>query len=460
MATSSVPPPGRVRRAGTLLLLAFVATAGGVLAARAIPARASVAPRSVASDEVLAHYRGTPGTRRVSVPAGGSVAGTLTRLRSDSAVGYARPDYLVRAADAGFWPNDPGPGGRGHWYRDQWNLLPPTRVVGGIGMPGGWQRLVADGRPGAKGVTVAVLDTGVAYRNKGRRFRRDPDLPRTRHFVHPKDLVGGDRLPLDRQGHGTHVASTIAQATDNGLGLTGIAYGVKVMPIRVLNRHEVGKGSDVARGIRFATAHGADVINLSLDFKPDVTHCDQIVSVCHAIQHAIHKGVTVVAAAGNDGMSRASYPAAAEGVIAVGASTYRGCDADYSNYGKRTDLVAPGGGRDKTPEVTGDASCSPNAQGYEIRQYSLLPGPAKHGNFRKFGITGLEGTSMSAAHVSGVAATVIASRVCGKHPSPRRVARRLKSTAVDRGAPGRDDLYGDGLLDASRAISPRTPCGR
>lgn len=438
-------------------MLAFLTVAGGMLAARAIPARASVAPHSVASDEVLVHYRGERGEQRVSVPAGRSVAAALSMLRSDPAVGYARPDYLVHAAR--FWPDDPGPGGRGHWYRDQWNFLSPTRVSGGIGMPGGWQRLIADGHPGAKGVTVAVLDTGVAYRKRGRRFRRDPDLPPTRRFVHPKDLVDGDQLPLDRQGHGTHVASTIAQATDNGLGLTGIAYGVKVMPIRVLDRNEVGKGSDVARGIRFAAAHGADVINLSLDFKPDVRHCEQIVSVCDAIQHAIHEGVIVVAAAGNDDLSRADYPAAAHGVVAVGASTYRGCDADYSNYGGELDLVAPGGGQDKTPAATGDASCRPNAQGYEIRQYSLLPRAAKHGNFRKFGIVGLEGTSMSAAHVSGVAAAVIASRVCGRRPSPRRVARRLKTTAVDRGAPGRDDLYGYGLLDASRAVSPRTPCG-
>jgi serine protease len=456
MVTSSVLPSRRARRAGTFLL-AFLAVAGGVLAARAVPARAAFAPRSVASDEVLVHYRGEPGERRVGVPAGRSVAGALSSLRGDPEVGYARPDYLVHAAQ--FWPNDPGPGGRGHWYRDQWNFLSPIRGIGGIGMPGAWQRLIAEGRAGAKGVTVAVLDTGVAYRNKGRRFRRDPDLPSSRHFVHPRDLVDGDQLPLDRQGHGTHVASTIAQATDNGLGLTGIAYRVKVMPIRVLNRHEVGKGSDVARGIRFATAHGADVINLSLDFNPDVKHCEQIVSVCDAIQHAIHEGVTVVAAAGNGDASRAFYPAAARGVIAVGASTYRGCDADYSNYGRGLDLVAPGGGQDKPPGATSDASCRPNAPGYEIRQYSLLPRAAKRDNFRKFGITGLEGTSMSAAHVSGVAATVIASRVCGKHPSPTRLAHRLKSTAVDRGASGHDEVYGDGLLDATRAISPRAPCG-
>lgn len=457
MVTSLFLSSSRASRAGAIRLLALLPLAAGILAAGAAPASAA-SPPSVASDDVLVHYRGNPGEQQVNVPTGQSVAGALATLRDDPSVAYARPDYLVHAA--GFSPDDPGSDASGHWYRDQWNFLSPTRVLGGAGIPGGWQRLIADGHPGGRGVgvTVAVLDTGVAYRDKGHRYRRDPDLPPIKRFVHPKDFVDNDRLPLDREGHGTHVASTIAQATNNGLGLTGIAYGVRVMPIRVLNRHEEGKGSDVARGIQFATDHGADIINLSLDFKPDVRHCDQIVSVCHAIQHAIHKGVTVVAAAGNDDMSRVTYPAAAKGVIGVGASTYRGCDADYSNYGHGLDLVAPGGGQDRTASTTGDLACHPGAQGYEIRQYSLEPKAAKRGNFRKFGIIGLQGTSMSSAHVSGVAALVIASHVCGRHPSPRRVARRLKHTAVDSGPPGRDSFFGDGLLDATRAISPRAAC--
>jgi len=392
----------------------------------------------------------------VKVAADESVARALTRLRSDPAVGYAHPDYLVRAAR--FRPDDPGTDGRGGWIRDQWNFLSPTRVAGGIGTPGGWQRLISDRHPGGKGVTVAVLDTGVAYRNKGHGYRRDPDLPSTKRFVHPKDFVGDDRVPLDIEGHGTHVTSTIAQSTDNGLGLTGVAYGVKVMPIRVLDRHETGKGSDVARGIQFATEHGADVINLSLDFKPTVQHCEQIVNVCHAIQHANHEGVTIVAAAGNDDMSSVSYPAAAKGVIATGATTYRGCLAEYSNYGELLDLVAPGGGKDKGVDVTGDGACRPSAQGYEVRQYSLDPQAAAEGNYRSFGIVGLEGTSMASAHVSGVAALIIASGICGNHPSPRRIAHRLKETAIERGEPGTDNLYGDGLLDAARATNQRTRC--
>jgi serine protease len=426
----------------------------GLLASQA--AHASADTQAFSRAEVLVHYRGDRGERSVDVPAGQSVRGALSDLRSEPAVGYAHPDYLVHAA--AFTPNDPGSPGPGNWSRDQWNFLSQRQVAGGIWVVPAWQRLISAGHPGGRGVTVAVLDTGVAYRAKGRRYRRDPDLPGSGRFVHPKDFVGNDDIPLDPDGHGTHIASTIAQSTDNGRGLTGIAYGVNVMPIRVLNQHERGKGSKVARGIRFATTHGADVINLSLDFKPSIRHCDQIVSVCQAIQRAIHERVTVVAAVGNNGTSRVLYPAAAKGVIAVGASTYRGCAAAYSNYGPRLDLLAPGGGQDKTAGVTGDSACQPQLPGYEIRQYSLLPDAADHGNYRRFGIVGMEGTSMASAHVAGVAGLVLASGVCGRHPYPKRIARVLRDTAVDRGVPGKDAVYGAGLLDATAATNPAIHC--
>jgi serine protease len=430
---------------------------GGLLAAWATPARADSAAGPFASGHVLVHYRGHPGEQRVNVPPSESVGDAVRTLRRKPSVGYANPDYLVHAA-AGFSPNDPGGDGRGQWIQDQWNFLSPTRVPGGIGVPGSWQRLINAGRPGGRGVTVAVLDTGVAYRNKGHRFRRDPDLPRTKRFVHPRDYVDHDRVPLDRDGHGTHVTSTIVQSTDNGLGLTGIAYGVRIMPIRVLNRQESGTGSNVARGIRFARRHGADIINLSLEFKPTVKHCDQVVRVCKAIRRAINHGVTVVAAAGNQDEPRVALPAGARGVIAAGASTYRGCAADYSDYGSKLDLVAPGGGADKPATLTMDGRCRPNATGYEIRQYSLRPDAADAGNYRKFGIVGMQGTSMASAHVSGVAAMVTAAGVCGRNPDPSTIAHRLEHSTVDRGARGRDDLYGYGLLDAARAVNPKRPC--
>jgi serine protease len=292
-----------------------------------------------------------------------------------------------------------------------------------------------------------VLDTGVAYRRKGRRFRRDPDLPPTRRFVYPKDYVGADRTPLDEDGHGTHVTSTIAQSTNNQFGLTGISYGVDVMPVRVLDRHERGRGRNVARGIRYAVRHGADVINLSLEFKPEVTMCAQIVSVCEAIQRATHRGVVVVAAAGNRQSPKVAYPARAPGAIAVGATTYRSCLARYSDYGRGLDLVAPGGGADTTLGTTGNYACDPLRPRYAIRQFSLKPRAAARGVFRKFGVVGLHGTSMSAAHVSGVAAML---RALGYPPD--RVESRLDRCARQVGEPR---FYGAGLLNAGAATASR-----
>jgi serine protease len=424
----------------------------------ALPAASASAASSspFARDEVLVHYRGDPGAKRVSVPAGDSVDTTLSKLRRDPAVGYAQPDYLVKAA--AFSPNDPGSPGPGGWARDQWNFLSPGTVTGGISIPAAWRQLIHDGHPGGKGVTVAVVDSGVAYRDKGRRYRKDPDLPATRRFVHPKDLIDGDHIPLDREGHGTHVTSTIVQSTNNRFGLTGIAYGVKIMPIRVLNRQDTGKGSDVARGVRYATRHGADIINLSLEFEPDVRHCSQVKVVCDAIQAATDQGVLVVASAGNHDNSHVAYPAAAPGALAVGATTYRGCDADYSDYGADLDLVAPGGGADRTVAQTHDRACRPRALGYEIRQYSLLPSATRRGNYRKFGIVGHRGTSMAAAHVSGVAALVLADGLCGTSPTPDALTQRLEATAIDRGLRGRDDFYGHGLVNAAFATNPALPC--
>ena len=410
-----------------------VALAGSLVGSQA--ATASAAAPAYARDEVLVQYRGDAGERRVDVPAGESVKTALSKLRSKRAVRYAHPDYLVRAA--AYSPNDPGSDGAGSWYSDQWNFLSPRLAPGGISVPAAWERLIRDGHPGGESVTVAVVDSGVAYRNEGHRYRRDPDLPSARRFVHPEDLIDGDKVPLDRDGHGTHVTSTIVQSTDNGIGLTGIAYGATIMPIRVLDRKDIGTGSDVAKAITYATRHGADIINLSLEFEPVVRACRQIQIVCDAIAEATARGTAVIASAGNHDEARVAYPAAAPGAIAVGAATYRGCAASYSDYGGDLDLVAPGGGVDKPAAQTQDRSCEPGAPGYEIRQYSLLPKATDNGNYRRFTIVGHHGTSMAAAHVSGVAALILAEGVCGSSPAPSVLAQRLERTAVDRGAHGR-----------------------
>jgi serine protease len=434
------------------LALSFVLGLTGLVLAAPL-ARADRAP--YLQREVLVRYQGQRGERELKLPDGVSVPDALRSLRENPKVAYANPNYLVRAAGGCGFPDDRGSSGKcGHWTDDQWNFLGGT--PGGVDAPGAWQHLFTAGAPGGRGVKVALLDTGVAYRKKGHRFRKDPDLPGIRRFVNPKDFVDDDRLPLDEDGHGTHVASTIIQSTNNRKGLTGLAYGVKEMPIRVLGKHETGTGSDVARGIRFAVHHGADVINLSLEFGAQVQSCDQIKGVCEALNRASSHGVTVVAAAGNKEKPSVAYPGAAAGVIAVGATTVRGCLADYSDYGDRLDLVAPGGGSDRAG--TGELDCNPsaNALARDVRQYSLKPNAAARGNFRRFGFVGETGTSMATAHVSAAAALVLASQAFGSDPSA--VAQRLECTADERGVPLRDEFYGYGLLDAARATDPAVFC--
>src|SRR5205807_3992918 len=146
---------------------------------------------------------------------GQSIWTVIARLRRRPGVAYAVPDYLAHAAGTTPWiPNDPGqahtPGG---WEQMQWNFLPGQ----GVNAPDAWANLIAAHRPGGRGVVVAILDTGVAYRN-WRRFRISPDFSRTR-FVAPYDFVAHNRFPLDREGHGTFVAGTVAETTNNGYAL-------------------------------------------------------------------------------------------------------------------------------------------------------------------------------------------------------------------------------------------------
>ena len=211
-----------------------------------------------------------------------------------------------------------------------------------------------------------MLDTGVAYANRGR-FRLSPDFGRW-EFVKGYDFVDHDPYPNDRNGHGTFVASTIAEATNNGTGLTGLAYGVHVMPVRVLDTAGEGEASTIAEGVRFAVEHGAQVINLSLEFSPGVTASD-IPELIEALRYAHRHDVLVVAAAGNEGHAAVAYPARAPDVVSVGATTEHGCLAAYSNDGSGLTLVAPGGGPDAA--LAGDPNCQPEAPGRDIFQVTF-----------------------------------------------------------------------------------------
>ena len=166
----------------------------------------------------------------------------------------------------------------------QWNFLRAS----GVNAPEAWANLRADHRPGGRGVVVAILDTGVAYRN-WQEFRKSPDFANTK-FVDPYDFVANNAFPLDREGHGTFVAGIVAESTNNRLGLTGIAYGASIMPVRVLDADGTGDASTIAKGIRYAVAHGAQVINLSLEFDPSINQGD-IPDILSAIRYAHNHGV-------------------------------------------------------------------------------------------------------------------------------------------------------------------------
>src|SRR5215216_344880 len=270
------------------------------------------------------------GSEQLEIQDGESVRATIAELRQDPNVDYAVPNWKAHAAAVP--PNDPG-------WRLQWNLSGTY----GINLVDAWTEAAALGAPGGRGAVVAVLDSGVAYERRGR-YRRAPDL-RRRTFVHPWDFIQRDGHPNDVYGHGTHVAGTIAQTTNNGIGTAGIAYNAKIMPLRVLDSRGEGDSAAIARAIRYAVRHRADVINLSLEFPAEVRSAE-IPDVVSALHGAHRRGVVVTAAAGNQTDIMVAYPARVKSVIAVGATTIDGCQADYSNGGRDLDVAAPGGGVD------------------------------------------------------------------------------------------------------------------
>ena len=373
------------------------------------------------------------GSRQLEIEDGDSVTDTVAELRKDPNVAYAVPNYKAHAS--GLVPNDPS-------FGLQWNLAGPF----GINMPDAWDLARARNAPGGRGAVVAVLDTGVAYQGF-RRFRKAPDL---NNFVPGYDFVAGDRHPNDQNGHGTHVSGTIAGSTNNGIGVAGIAYRTRIMPVRVLDSQGAGDTVAIARGLRFAARRRVSVINLSLEFDASV-RASQIPDIVGAIRYARSKGVLIVAAAGNQAGTVAAYPARARNVMAVAATTIRGCQADYSNSGFDLDITAPGGGNDaaNTDTVYDQAVCRPGQPGPFIYQQTFTSG------VRTFGLPGgYEGTSMAAPHVSATAALLIATGRLGPNPRPELIEQRIKLTARDLGPDGPDPRYGAGLVDAGAATGP------
>jgi serine protease len=479
---------------GVVVVDYAASTGGRAPVVRAAVARIAGEGAGASAGEEPAAAESESHTQLVTLRPGADVPAAVARLRRQRGVAWAAPDYLAHAsvlpvagstaptvaaappassalvasasslptpaaslpptaaaggpsafASAPF-PDDPGTAGvPGGWSQLQWNFVGTF----GVDAPRAWDNLIADHAPGGRGVIVAVLDTGVAYANRGR-FRRSPDFY-PYQFVKGYDFVAHDPYPDDRNGHGTDVAGTIAEATDNGIGLTGLAYGVRIMPVRVLDSEGNGDASTIAKGVRFAVRHGAQVINLSLEFPIGVTATD-IPELISALRYAHRHRVVVVAAAGNEAHAAAAYPARAPAVIAVGATTEHGCLASYSNFGTGLTLVAPGGGPDA--DLPGDPNCHPELPpGRDVYQVTFTGSSP-----RRFGIpSDYEGTSMAAPHVAATAALIIASRVLGRHPTPAQIVARLRATARPLGGPGDRQLYGAGLVDAAAATAPGGP---
>lgn len=388
---------------------------------------------------------GGPRSALVRLRDGESPVAAARRIARRPGVKFVKPNYLVRAS-AEFMPDDPGRGAAGEWRQLQWNFVGDY----GVNVEPAWDKLRALGVEGARGAVIAVIDTGVAYETIGR-YSRSPDLAGV-SITSPYDFVDHDRHANDRNGHGTHVASTIAESTNNGVGVTGMAYGATLMPLRALDGSGLGDELTVARAIRYAAGRGADVINLSVEFDVRL-NSRSLPTIISAMRYAHKKGTLVVAAAGNQAARRVSYPARYDHALAVGATTIRGCLAEYSDVGSGLDLVAPGGGADSgvmdlRDGSTDRANCSFNGQPATIYQMTFGRSLGRFGL-----VSGYEGTSMAAPHVAAAAAMIIASGIIGPDPSPTAVSDRLEATARDLGYPGYDTRYGFGIVNAGNALT-------
>jgi subtilisin family serine protease len=344
-------------------------------------------------------------------------------LRGQPGVAFAEPDYVasaVSALAAPVYPNDPD---LGH----QWGLAR-------IGAPLAWSVIT-----GTSGVMIAIVDSGVDLRHPdlaAKVWTSPGEIPNNSidddgdgkiddvhgwHYYHSwagtQIVPQEDNMVQDDYGHGTHVAGIAAAATNNNVGVAGLAWGAQILPVKVLDANGFGLYSEIANGILYAAGRGAHVINVSAGGH------NYSEALCGAVAQARAQGSLVVAAAGNDA-GAVLYPAACPGALAVAASDSADRRASFSNVGPELAVTAPGV----------DIFSTWYRSGIQASSYETL-----------------SGTSMAAPYVSGLGA-LIWNRWPGWGPAA--VTYQITATAVDIEGPGWDRSTGWGRIDAGRAVSP------
>jgi subtilisin family serine protease len=353
------------------------------------------APASLAMQGARAMHASATASRSVVIALPGAAGRLAATLRADPRVRAVVPDAVVHAAG---WPADAPPSDP---------LFPRQTDLPQVHVPGAWKTTI-----GSPSVVIAVIDSGFDLAH--------PDLAGV-PVVSPRNETWNTTDVTDQDGHGTLVAGTIFARTNDATGIAGIAPGVTLMPIKVLDGDGSGFFSDVLDAVDWARTHGANIINLSLGA---LLTPDQVALFQPTFTVARAAGLLIVAAAGNTGIGTRSYPASLDGVVSVAAVDASDTRADWSTFNSAVDLSAPG------VDILSTSAFDPH--GYES----------------------VSGTSFSSPIVAGIAALVWSARPT---LTVNQLEAVLRTSATDLGAPGRDNLYGSGRVDAAAALRAPVP---